>query len=143
MQIVIDIDEKYYELLKHDVLVNRNDYKPIVLIAKGKPLPAGHGRLIDEKELGNTIARMWENRKLTNTKYNTFLGILDYIPTVIEADGCKWDENQKRDCHTCHYMSENAEFDGEMCVGCLADLSGSKPCYKERQKAEADGGDKE
>ena len=46
MQIVIDIDEDYYELIKHDVK-NRMDYLPCKLIANGKPLPKGHGKLID------------------------------------------------------------------------------------------------
>lgn len=46
MQIVIDIDEDYYELIKHDVK-NGMDYLPYKLIANGKPLPKGHGKLID------------------------------------------------------------------------------------------------
>lgn len=46
MQIVIDIDEDYYELIKHDVK-NGMDYLPCKLIANGIPLPKGHGDLID------------------------------------------------------------------------------------------------
>lgn len=46
MQVVIDIKEDYYELIKHDVQLG-NDYLPFKLIANGKPLPKGHGRLID------------------------------------------------------------------------------------------------
>lgn len=89
MQIVIDIPDKRYKDIQRIASVQLDMRTDTVeqIIARGTPLPAGHGRLIDEKELGNTIARMWENRKLTNTKYNTFLGILDYIPTVVEADG--------------------------------------------------------
>jgi len=79
MQIVIDIDEKYYELLKHDVLVNRNDYKPIVLIAKGKPLPAGHGELVDLEKM---IEDFWDGNFMEIHKDD-----LSKIPTVIEADG--------------------------------------------------------
>lgn len=38
MKIVIDIDEDYYEIIKHDV--DRGmDYLPCVLIANGTPLP--------------------------------------------------------------------------------------------------------
>lgn len=40
MQIVIDIDDNYYELIKHDVQCG-NDYLPFKLIAKGTPLPTG------------------------------------------------------------------------------------------------------
>ena len=49
MKIVIDIDEEYYEIIKHDVNVNHNDFKPYNIIATGTPLPKEHGRLIDEK----------------------------------------------------------------------------------------------
>ena len=46
MKIVIDIDEDYYKMIKHDVN-NGMDYLPCVLIGKGTPLPKNHGRLID------------------------------------------------------------------------------------------------
>lgn len=36
MQIVINIDENYYEIIKHDVQCG-NDYLPFKLIAKGIP----------------------------------------------------------------------------------------------------------
>jgi len=38
IKVVIDIDEEYYEILKHDVKVNHMDYIPCVLIANGTPL---------------------------------------------------------------------------------------------------------
>jgi hypothetical protein len=47
MKIAIDIDEDYYEIIKHEVKVNHNDFKPYDIIANGTPLPKGHGRLID------------------------------------------------------------------------------------------------
>ena len=46
MELIIDIDEDYYELIKHDVK-NGMDYLPCKLIANGIPLPRQHGRLID------------------------------------------------------------------------------------------------
>lgn len=48
-------------------------------------------RYIYEDALKEVIQRMWENRKITNTKYNTFLEILDYVPTaeVVEVVRCK------------------------------------------------------
>ena len=39
MKVLIDINKMYYEMLKHDVEVNHNDYLPCVLIARGAPLP--------------------------------------------------------------------------------------------------------
>lgn len=38
MKIQVDIDEEYYSMLKYEVDILHNDYKPIVLIANGKPI---------------------------------------------------------------------------------------------------------
>lgn len=38
MKIQVDIDEEYYNMLKYEVDIRHNDYKPIVLIANGKPI---------------------------------------------------------------------------------------------------------
>ena len=37
MKVVIDIPEDYYEIIKHDVKVNHNDFKPYKIIANGTP----------------------------------------------------------------------------------------------------------
>ena len=37
MKRVIEINEDYYEIIKHDVKVNGSDYKPFVLIANSEP----------------------------------------------------------------------------------------------------------
>ena len=42
MKLVVDIDEEYYAALIRDVFVNGNDYQSAVILANGKPLPAGH-----------------------------------------------------------------------------------------------------
>lgn len=39
MKVLIDVNKIYYEMLKHDVEVNHNDYIPCVLIARGTPVP--------------------------------------------------------------------------------------------------------
>ena len=39
MKILIDIDEDYYEIIKHDVKVNNNNFKPYTIIANGVPIP--------------------------------------------------------------------------------------------------------
>ena len=46
IQLVIEIEERYYEIIKNDV-ERGMDYMPCVIIAKGQPLPKSHGRLID------------------------------------------------------------------------------------------------
>lgn len=85
MQIIIDIDEELYNYMKSlKSLPFTTALEDVVM--KGIPLPKGHGRLIDEMALGDIISRMWKNKQITNTKYNTFLSILDYVPTIIKAD---------------------------------------------------------
>ena len=71
MQIVIDIDEDYYKMIKYDV-DRGTDYLPCVLIANGTPLPKHHGRLIDADALTEKAPEIQE-----------YLGVL--APTIIEA----------------------------------------------------------
>lgn len=68
-------------------------------------------RYIDEDALKEVIQRMWENRKITNTKYNTFLEILDYVPTadVVEVKHGVWSLNTDDwfgDCYKCSACGE-------------------------------------
>ena len=69
MKLVIDIDEDYYEIVKHEVEANGGHFLPFALIAKGTPLPKGHGRIIDESKI--------EDYPKASTD----------APTIIEADG--------------------------------------------------------
>lgn len=48
MKLIVDIDEDYYKIIKHDV-DNGMDYLPCVLIANGIPIPdnATNGDVID------------------------------------------------------------------------------------------------
>lgn len=81
MQIVIDIDEDYYELIKHDVK-NGMDYLPCKLIANGIPLPRQHGRLIDADRLKSMYS-------INQANFNTVVGIqkwIDDAPTIIKKD---------------------------------------------------------
>lgn len=78
MQIVIDIDEDYYEIIKHEVS-HGHDFKPYTLIANGTPLPKGHGRLIDEDRLYKVF-----NRNVSGA--DAFKQLFDDAPTIIEAD---------------------------------------------------------
>jgi len=85
MQIVIDIDEDYYELIKHDVK-NGMDYLPCKLIANGTPLPKGHGKLIDaDKEIAGLKEMKVVDEK---DKQSVRFAILElkYADTIIEAD---------------------------------------------------------
>ena len=51
MQVIIDIDEEYYSYLRRVVFTDNILYRPVAIIAKGKPLPKGHGDLIDRSKL--------------------------------------------------------------------------------------------
>lgn len=73
MKLVIEIDEDYYDLLKHGVYCG-DDYVPIKIIVNGTPLPKGHGDLIDRD-------RAYE-----------FSSIED-MPAIIEADKESEDKN--------------------------------------------------
>ena len=35
MKLIIDIDDDYYEIVKHDVEIYHNDFLPFILIANG------------------------------------------------------------------------------------------------------------
>ena len=78
MKLVIDISENYYEILKYDV-EHGNDYKPIILIANGTPLPKGHGRLIDADKLKARIP-------IIEDEYYNCRCMIEHAPTIIEAD---------------------------------------------------------
>ena len=71
MQVVIDIDDEYYSYLRRVVFTDRIFYRPVAIIAKGKPLPKGHGRLIDADDIDNHIIGHVDTRS---------------CPTIIEAD---------------------------------------------------------
>lgn len=78
MQIIIDVpDGIYYFLMEH---TDRQFPYATEWIRQGKPLPKGHGRLIDEKEILNNPDGI----------YYDLYDVPEYlevcIPTVIEAD---------------------------------------------------------
>ena len=79
MQIVIEIDEKYYKFIKELVENFDYNYTPWNLIANSTPLPKGHGRLIDaDKLMRDTIQ---------NPHHAPYAHVIDLIeaPTIIEG----------------------------------------------------------
>lgn len=77
MQIVIDIDENLYTRLFDNGGTDAVDMlNACVAIRKGKPLPKGHGRLIDADML-------WD---LYHDNGYDFYEALDDVQTIIEAD---------------------------------------------------------
>lgn len=88
MQIVIDIPEEEYAAICYNVLNEREHSYGYVAIANGKPLPKGHGRLID----ADAIESILHNRGFDKAKSVRFYEIVwaqkqvHNAPTVIEAD---------------------------------------------------------
>lgn len=93
MRIVIDIDERYYEIIKNDV-ERGMDYRPFVIIANGTPLPKGHGDLIDRRSFRENIdmcypfTKYWQDHNpVLNMAKSELLLCLESESTIIEADG--------------------------------------------------------
>lgn len=78
MQVVIDIDDEYYSYLRRVVFTDRIFYRPVAIIAKGKPLPKGHGRLIDTNEITAFMELECNGHNVES---------LDEFTVIIEADG--------------------------------------------------------
>jgi hypothetical protein len=86
MQIVIDISEEMYEELKY---LNVHGFTTAVeeAIAKGTPLPEGHGKLFDVNDLLDRIGlEDNESNRDENVGEIVTLEDFDYIPTIIQAD---------------------------------------------------------
>lgn len=88
MQIVIDMPEEMYRKYK---MLDDNGItdKPIHYIANGKPLPKGHGDLIDRDKLLEELMESDKNHA-ENSREETLLyrnrTIIREQPTIIGAD---------------------------------------------------------
>ena len=95
MRVVADIPDELYEYLKPHIprtMSNKKAAELFVLLHKalivdGVPLPKGHGRLIDEKEILNNPDGIYYDL------YDVPAYLEQCIPTVIEADKETEDED--------------------------------------------------
>lgn len=67
MEIVIKIDEEDYKIMKHNIAVNNplcplSQEEMVSKVANGTPLPKGHGRLFDERDIVNGNYEVIGNR---------------------------------------------------------------------------------
>ena len=98
MQIVINISEKQYEIIK-ELVKNQNNVCPEAdsaekIILKGIPLPKGHGRLIDASKLKVELecgirAGNYEEGYEKYAHINDMddcVDAVEYADTIIEAD---------------------------------------------------------
>ena len=93
MKIVIDIPEYNFERIRenYDALPEGSVvYAETYYIANGTPLPKGHGRLIDEQSVINSIANT--NFWLSNDNWHELMKAISNTPTIIEADKAESEE---------------------------------------------------
>ena len=86
MKLVIEIPEKYYNLIKGQVTIGiTNPLK--ICIANGAPLPKGHGRLIDADKLK-------KHKYHDSDRHENAVSVaqIDWQPTIIEADTAESEE---------------------------------------------------
>ena len=89
MQIVIEIDEKYYKFIKELVENFDYNYTPWNLIANGTPLPERHGRLIDADALLDKV----EFCSFTYEEFDfVYADDVNDAPTIIEAEVSEKDD---------------------------------------------------
>lgn len=67
MEIVIKIDEEDYKIMRHNIAVNNplcplSQEEMVSKVANGTPLPKGHGRLFDERDIVNGNYEVIGNR---------------------------------------------------------------------------------
>lgn len=85
IELVVKIPEEAYKLLKNEGVDWLGAEHILDAVANGIPLPKGHGRLIDEKEINTVINGVF----MDNEKYSsrTFLEVITkQCLAIIEAD---------------------------------------------------------
>ena len=89
MQIVIDIPEERYKDIQRIASVQLEDryfQTGEQIIARGTPLPKGHGRLIDADELYGDFIDGTEGYDCQTWSRIEIGDIIEDAPTIIEAD---------------------------------------------------------
>lgn len=94
MKMVVEIPDNY-DLSR---IQNGSIASKIVLeaVKKGKPLPKGHGRLIDAdaKDLQSELWTFTRFTGIDEAPYEDACLVLDKAPTIVEADGGGTDETR-------------------------------------------------
>ena len=91
MQIVIDIDKEDFEIIKHNIAVNNplcplSQEEMVSKVAKGTPLPKGHGRLVDVGQCDRKLFYQQCGGANSLITVKTAFDMLLSLPTIIEAD---------------------------------------------------------
>lgn len=85
MKIVIDIPENIYDTIMDDQMLSREQEAVLHhhIYFDGKPLPKGHGRLLDADKITGELLTIDSNYACMA---DWCLQIIDAQPTIIEAD---------------------------------------------------------
>ena len=84
MQIVIEIPEDYYNVIK-EIPVEQST-ADMLIIRFGTPLPKGHGRLIeDTPELERELWTYTRYTGIDESPYESAVKVIDEAPTIIAA----------------------------------------------------------
>lgn len=98
MEIVINIDDKLYEIIKdpNQLSTMYHASKCAEAVRNGVPLPKGHGKLIDADELAKVMfyGYICDKTKSHTAKFvmSVAKGLVDLQKPIIEADKGEIDE---------------------------------------------------
>lgn len=86
MQLVINIDDKLYEIIKNPKKLETMYHagRLCEAVRNGTPLPKGHGKIGDLTKLYNEIDA--RNKGKDKGKYTGILALVGFANTIIEAD---------------------------------------------------------
>jgi gamma-glutamyl-gamma-aminobutyrate hydrolase PuuD len=90
MQIVIDIDDKVYEMVMNTGTFGTYRFNTSKAIQHGTPLPKGHGKLFDEKEINTVVNGVFND--FDKHSPETFLNVIHN--QCIEAVGADKAESE-------------------------------------------------
>jgi hypothetical protein len=82
MQIVISIEDEFYDYIKEQVKDGITNPLKVVIV-NGKILPKGHGRLIDADYLREDFKA---SKRISFAERMDISCIVDHAPAIIEAD---------------------------------------------------------
>lgn len=91
MQIVIDIDEEDFNIMKHNVAVDNplcplSQEEIVTKIAHGTPLPKGHGKLIAEPTEEDIAKTVGGQNDFAECIRDAVRMVFVNAPTIIEAE---------------------------------------------------------
>lgn len=92
MQIVIDIPEEKYNMIKNKIYCGIYDAEVYKAISNGTPLPEGHGRLIDVGQCDRKLFYQQCGGADSLITVKSAFDMLMSLPTIIEADKVESEE---------------------------------------------------